>query len=142
MTKALTIELSTTEDMLLALIAKMSGGTGAPMLVIYKGVMPTNVNTALSGNASVATLLLSDPAAAANDNEITFSDFPKLDLSADSSGTATFYRIHQSDGVTPGLAVIQGTVGLTTDFDLRLNTTTFVAEGPVQIAELRWRLPG
>jgi hypothetical protein len=63
------------------------------------------------------------------------------DNSANASGTATWFRIFQSNGTT---AVIDGEVGATgsTTADLILNTTSIVATGPVSITSFQITAPG
>lgn len=104
--------------------AGSSGGT----IKIYTGTQPATGDTALSGNTLLGTLTFTDPAAPpATGGLLTFSAIAQ-DASADNSGTATFARIQDSNGVN----VFDCDVG-TSGAAINLNTTTITAGGPIQI---------
>lgn len=106
---------------------QIDGGSGAGVLRIYDGTRPS-----FGGSATtlLAELTLSDPCAgSASGGVLTFSSITQ-DSSANASGTATWFRIVQSDGTT---VVIDGSVG-TSGSDLNLVTTTITATQPVQIS--------
>jgi len=106
----------------------VDAGSGAGKVRIYSGTPPANVGTALSGNTLLAELTLTDPAAsAASGGVLTFSAIAD-DTSADATGTASFFRILDSDNN----AVVQGTVG-TSGADINFDSVSFVAGGLVEI---------
>jgi len=121
-------------------VDRVDAGAGAGTWVIYDGTIPTDADTALSGNTILATLTFSDPAyggavdaapgATATANAITD------DSSADATGTATFYR--KFDSV--GLIVEQGQVG-TSGQQLNLNTVSIVAAATVSITASTVTMP-
>ncbi len=83
-------------------VDSVDAGAGAGVLTIYDGTIPTNVDTALSSNTVLAVLPMSDPAfGAAVDsapNATATANAITTDFSADASGTASFFRIADSDG--------------------------------------------
>lgn len=113
--------------MLDALNARINLGAGAGMLRIYDGTRPA---TGGAATTLLAELTLSDPAApAAASGVLTLSSITQ-DASANASGTATWFRIVDSDGN----AVLDGSVTATGGGgDLQLVTTTIVATQPVQV---------
>jgi hypothetical protein len=106
-------------------------------LVIYSGTAPTNVDTALSGNTVLASLLMSNPAFGAasdqNPNARATANAISDDTSADATGTATFYRILDRNNVPR----IQGPVGATgSGNSLELVSTSIVAGVTVSVTSL------
>jgi hypothetical protein len=115
--------------------ALVDAGSGPGKIRIYSGTAPANADAALSGNTLLAELPLSDPSfPAASSGTLTLDVTPvPEDTSADATGTATFFRILDSDN-NP---VMQGTVSATGGGgDLQLNTTSIVAAGPVRVTSL------
>jgi hypothetical protein len=110
----LKIAANTKNAMLNAIAAAVDGGAGAGTIKIYSGTQPVTADTALSGNTLLATLTTADPAfSAAAAGSITLDADPDLSALAVATGTATFARVADSDGVT----VFDGTVGTSgTDF--------------------------
>ena len=93
-------------------------------LVIYSGTQPANADTALAGNTVLSTSTLSNPAFSnATGGSLTLP----ANVSASATGTATWFRIYQSNGTT---AVADGSVG-TSSADLIVSTTSFVSGGLV-----------
>lgn len=91
--------------------------------IIYSGTVPTNADTALSGNTVLATFTLSATAfGAASGGVITLAGTP-LTVAASASGTATFFRLFKSDGTT---CIAQGAVG-TSGQQMNLNTTSITS---------------
>lgn len=104
----------------------------SPLLRIYDGTPPADANTALSSNTLLATLTMSaTPFGAASGGTLTAASISN-DSSADATGTASFFRILQSDATT---VVLQGSVS-TSGADLNLNTTSIVSGGPVAVSSL------
>jgi hypothetical protein len=110
-------------------------------LRIYNGTVPTNVDTALSGNTQLAELTMNatsfpastDPGTTARltANAIT------SDSSADATGTASFWRLYKSDGTTQ---VLQGNAG-TSAAELILNTTSITLGSTVSVTSFTIDLP-
>lgn len=109
----------------------IDAGSGAGKIRIYDGTPPATVGTALAGNTLLAELILTDPSAgAAAAGVLTFSAIAD-DVSANASGTASFFRALDSDN-NP---VVQGTVG-TSGADINFDSVTFVLGGLVEITSL------
>ncbi len=122
-------------NMLDEITALVDSGAAAGKLRIYSGTPPANADAALSGNTLLAELPLSDPSfPAASSGQLTLDVTPvPEDASADATGTATFFRVLDSDNNV----VMQGTVSATGGGgDLQLNTTSIVAAGPVRVTSL------
>lgn len=108
---------------------------------IYSGTQPTDPDTGLSGNTLLAELALSNPAfptavdntgkATATANTIT------ADSSADATGTATWFRAVTSGNV----AVIDGSAGIGSSFDLNLNSDSITIGGNVSISGWTFTVP-
>lgn len=110
-----------TADALANAVTTRVGTSGK--VIIYNGTEPADANTALSGNTALATFTLSSTAfGSSSAGVITLSGTP-LTVAASNTGTATFFRMTQSDGTT---VVIQGTVG-TSGQQLNLNTTAITS---------------
>jgi hypothetical protein len=102
-------------------------------LRIYSGAQPATADTALSGNTLLAELRFnatSAPAAAAG--VLTFNAIAS-DVSADATGTATFFRAFKSDGTS---VVMDGTVGIVSGFDAIINATSIVAATQVDCSAM------
>lgn len=114
--------------MLDEITTKIDAGAGAGTVKIYDGSVPADESTALSGNTLLATLTCSDPSsAAASGGVLTLSSITD-DSSADATGTASFFRVQDSNSVV----VMQGSVG-TSGADMNFSTVSFVAGQPVSI---------
>jgi hypothetical protein len=96
---------------------------------IYSGTQPATADTALSGNTLLAELTFSATAFAAATAGSKTANAITQDSSADATGTASFYRCFQSNGVT---AVLDGSVG-TASSNLILNTVSIVTAAAVSI---------
>lgn len=122
-----------------ALLDSITASVGsAGLLRIYTGARPATPATALSGNTLLAELTLGSPLAPAASGGVLTLNAITQDSAADATGTATFFRIFQSNGTT---AVIDGDVA-TSGSDLNLNTTSIVTGGPVQITSFTITAPG
>ena len=100
----------------------------APILSIWSGSIPANCAAANTGTKLVSMTLPSDwMAAASAGSKAKLGTWE--DASADNSGTAVHFRIHNSGGTE---CVMQGTVGVGTG-DLRLDSTTITATQDVVI---------
>lgn len=122
-----------------AIVDAVDAGASNGNLVIYDGTVPTNVDTALSGNTVLATLPCSDPAFGAAADiapgaRATAAAITAANAVAD--GTATFFRFLDSDG-TPR---IQGTCG-TSGEALNLNTTSILTGVQVSVSSFTVTVP-
>lgn len=87
-----------------AVTARANSGT----LRIYAGTPPADANAALSGNTLLAQLTFGATAFGAASNGVATANAITQDSSNDATGTPTFFRVLESDGVT---VVWQGTAG-------------------------------
>lgn len=96
-------------------------------LRIYDGSQPANANTAITSQVLLAELRFNAAAfPAASSGSATAASITS-DSAADATGTATWFRVYESDGTT---VVFDGSVG-TSNADLILNTTSIVANAIV-----------
>ena len=91
---------------------------------IYSGAQPANANTAISGQTLLVTLTVSGSFGTDSNGTITLSTV--TNGTAVATGTASFFRITQSNNTT---VVMDGSVA-TSDADLVLNNTS-IATGQV-----------
>lgn len=122
---ALAYEAATLRDAMLDAITTRAGN-GA-LLRIYDGTRPATGGTATT---LLAQLTCGSPFAGAAVNGVLTANAITQDSSADATGTATWFRIVQSDGTT---FVLDGNVG-TSGSDLNLTTTSIVATQPVSVS--------
>ena len=113
-----------------AVTARANGGR----LRIYSGTAPADANAALSANTLLADLTMSPTAFGAAVNGVATANAITADSSADATGTATFFRVLESDLAT---VVYQGTVG-TSSAELNLSSVSIIANGPVSVTALTY----
>lgn len=123
-----------------AIVDKVDDGSGAGTLVIYDGTRPADPDTAVTSQNVLAELTFSDPAfgAAADDapgGKATASSIT-ADSSADATGTATWFRVFDSDDN----ALWDGDVG-TSGSDLNLSSTSITSGDTVSITSLTFEMP-
>jgi hypothetical protein len=106
-------------------------------LRFYSGTEPATPETALSGNTLLAQLTLGATAFAAASAGAIAANAIGQDVSADATGTATFWRMLASDGTTVHL---QGTVG-TSGADINVNSTAFQSGATVSCSAFTWTIP-
>lgn len=121
---AIAYEQATLRDAMLDAITTRAGN--AALLRIYSGSRPATGGTATT---LLAELTCGTPFAAAAVNGVLTLGAITQDASANATGTATWFRIVQSDGTT---FVLDGDVG-TSGSDLNLTTTSIVATQPVSV---------
>jgi hypothetical protein len=121
---ALAYEAATLRDAMLDAITTRAGN--AALLRIYDGSRPA---TGGSATTLLAELTCGTPFAAAAVNGVLTLGAITQDSSANATGTATWFRIVQSDGTT---FVLDGNVG-TSGSDLNLTTTSIVSGQPVSV---------
>jgi hypothetical protein len=125
----MTLAFATTarNAMLDALAARINAGAGPGLLRLYDGTRPASGGTATT---LLAELTLSDPVApAAASGVLTFSAVTS-DPSANAAGTATWFRILDSDGnfVVDGDVTASGGGG-----DITMLSTAVLLTQPVQL---------
>jgi hypothetical protein len=104
-------------------------GSGA-QIKIYTGTQPASVATAPTGTL-LGTLVISGTFGTATGGVLTFNTVTS-DTSADTGGTAGWFRIMKSDGTT---GVLDGNITTTGGGgDMTLNTTTITAGGTIAIS--------
>lgn len=121
---ALAYEAATLRDAMLDAITTRAGN--AALLRIYSGTRPSTGGTATT---LLAELTCDTPFAAAAVNGVLTLGAITQDSSANATGTATWFRIVQSDGTTH---VLDGDVG-TSGSDLNLTTVSIVSGQPVSV---------
>lgn len=118
----------------------INAGSGAGTIAIYSGSVPTDADTALGAQTLLAELTFSDPAfgSAADDTPggLLTADTITADSSADATGTASFFRLRDSDDNV----VCQGSVG-TSGEDLNFNTVSFVSGSEIDVTAFTILLP-
>jgi hypothetical protein len=113
-----------------AVCARANSGS----LRIYAGTPPASADAALSSNTLLANLALSATAFGAAASGVATAATITADSSADATGTATFFRVLESDGAT---VVFQGTVG-TSGAELNLSSVNIVITGNVSVSSLTY----
>lgn len=104
-------------------------GSGA-QIKIYTGTQPASVATAPTGTL-LGTLVVSGTFGTATGGVLTFATVTS-DTSADTGGTAGYFRVMKSDGTT---GVFDGNITTTGGGgDMTLNTTTITAGGTIAIS--------
>jgi len=98
-------------------------------LRIYSGTRPANVAAAITGTLLAELTTNATAFAAAATGGVLTANAITGDSSADATGTASHFRLFQSNGTT---AVMDGDVG-TSGSDLNLTTTSLVATQPVNV---------
>lgn len=106
-------------------------------LVILDGTQPDYPDDAITTQAALATLRYSNPAFGAAVNGVATATSIAPDISADASGTATWFRTYRSDGTTP---VFDGSVGVS-NATLVLSSVTISAGDQVDISSHTFQFP-
>lgn len=112
-----------------ALDARETATGTTPILTIRTGAQPANCAAANSGTVLATINLPSDWLAAASGGTKAIAGGPWTDASADATGTAAHFRIHDSGNTT---CHWQGSVGAGSG-DLQLVSVDLVATQPVSI---------
>ena len=123
-----------------AIVDLLDGGAGAATAKLYTGTQATDPDTAIGAQVLLGTLTFSDPAfgaaADANPGGRATASAITSDTSADATGTATWFRTADSNGV----AVMDGSVG-TSSADMILNTVSIVAGAEIAITSWTVTMP-
>lgn len=139
MANAFWITQAAAKAMMDNLVTTIDAGTQA-VINIYDGTAPASADAALSSNNLLAQLTCSTTsfgaATTANPSVITANAITS-DSSADSTGTASFFRILTQNA---GTVCTQGSVG-TASADLILNTTSITSGSTVSITSATISLP-
>lgn len=106
-------------------------------LRIYSGTRPATPDTALSGNTLLAELTFNATAFGAAADGVATANPIAADAAADATGTATFARCVESDGVTVVLDCEVGTSGA----NINLNTVAIVAGATVSVTAFTYTQP-
>src|SRR5512139_2014762 len=126
-------------SMLTAFNTATDAGTAA-VVNIYDGSAPADADAAESNNLlaqlTMSTTAFGSPADVTGSSRVTANAITS-DSSADSTGTATHFRILTQSG---GTVIAQGTVGTATS-DLILNTTSITSGSTVSITSATVTLP-
>ena len=131
------IATSVKNSMLTVLRDAIDAGTAGGMIKLYSGSMPNTPETNVTSQVLLGTLVCSAVCGTVANGVLTFNTITP-DAQADASGTATWARIADSDGV----AVIDCDVTVTTGTGaLKINTTTIIINGPISAASLTMALP-
>ena len=102
-------------------------------LRIYSGTAPATIDAALGAAVLLATLPLSATAFGAASSGVATAN-AITSATAAASGTASFFRVLESDGTT---GVYQGTVG-TSGAELNLSTVSILAGGTVSVSSMTY----
>lgn len=106
-----------------AITALINAGAAPGVVEIRSGTQPADADDADVGTL-LASVTLNDPAFGASSAGTATADIAPeiIDASADATGTATWFRVKDSNGVK----VLDGSCG-TSSADMILNTTSLVA---------------
>lgn len=116
-----------------AVVDLIDAGAGAGKLRIYDGSKPATADTAISSQVLLAELTFSDPAFGAASNGVATASSITADSSANASGTATWFRIVDSNNV----AIMDGTVG-TSGADLNLDSVSITIGQSVSVTSFTY----
>lgn len=108
----------------------LNAGAGGATIKIYAGTKPAGPDVAITTQTLLGTLTCSDPAGAVDSGTLTFGAIAQ-DTAADATGTATWARLADSDGVAAIDIDVTTTGG---GGFLQLNTTSIVIGGPILIS--------
>ena len=139
MANAFSITQAVAKAMMDTFDTQVDAGTAA-VINIYDGTPPANANAALSSNNLLAQLTCSTTAfgaATTADPSVVTANAITSDSSADSTGTASFFRILTQNA---GTVCAQGSVG-TSAADMILNTTAITSGSTVSITAATVSLP-
>jgi len=113
--------------------AAVDAGAGAGLFRIYDGAQPADPDVAIGGQTLLAELTMSDPAFAAATSGVLTANAITPDASANATGTATWFRVVDSDSN----GVLDGDIGTTgSGADLEFNSTSITAGLQVEVTAL------
>lgn len=106
-------------------------------LRIYDGSQPATPETAISGQNLLAELTMNATAFGAASGGVITANAITSDTDADATGTASWYRLFQSDGTT---VLWDGSVG-TSSADIVMNSVAIQIHAQVSVSILTYTLP-
>jgi hypothetical protein len=110
----------------------MAALANAGKLRIYTGAQPATADDGIGAATLLAELVFANPAFGAAVNGVATANAIASDTTADATGTATWFRVWKSDGVTP---IWDGSVGVAAA-DLVLNSVAIQAGARVDVTSL------
>lgn len=116
-----------------ALIAFLDAGTGPCEIDFYTGALPSQPTDAVTTQTLLGTVVCSEPVAGDSGGTVTFGAIAS-DAAADATGTATWARLRRG-GMSTGADMDVTSTATGTGF-LLVNTTSFVAGGPIVVSSL------
>lgn len=119
-----------------AMVDAITALANSGKLRIYSGTKPATADTALSGNTLLAELTMNATAFGAAVAGVATANAITGDSTADATGTATFFRLFQSNGTT---VLWDGEVG-TSGSDLNINSTAIQAGAAVSVSAFTFTL--
>lgn len=119
-----------------ALVDLADAGSGAATVKIYTGTQPAGPSTAVSTQTLLGTLTCSDPAFGSAAGGTATAGAITGDTSADATGTATWFRVQDSNG----LAIWDGSVG-TSAADMILDSVSIIAGGTINVSSWTVTMP-
>jgi hypothetical protein len=127
MAHAISLAATTANAIADAVAARCDGGT----ILVYSGAKPATADTA-TAETLLATCTFANPAFSGAVAGVATAHAITQDASADADGTAAWFRVLALGGAT----VFDGTVGVGTNFDCNVVSTTVVAGAAFPIASL------
>ena len=123
-----------------AIVDLIDGGSGPGLVRIYDGTQATDPDTAVGAQVLLAELTCSDPAfgaaADAAPGGRATANAVTSDASANATGTATWFRVVDSNGV----AIFDGSVG-TSSADMIINSVSISSGAAVAITSWTFTVP-
>lgn len=134
---ALRLPVTTRNAMIEIIRASADAGSGPATIDLYTGSQPANADAAATGTL-LCTFICSDPAFEVPVDGISqFDADPDLMATAVASGTAGWFRMKDSDGLT----VMDGNIGTGASNDLQVNSTSITNGNPVLITSGNFTIP-
>lgn len=116
-----------------------ASATGPCTIVFYTGAMPANgPSDAIGAQTKLGTTTCSNPLGTEANGVLTFAAITQ-DNAADATGTATWARLVDANGVARADMDVSDNAGTGL---LKANTVSFVAGGPIQVNSLTITLGG
>lgn len=121
MAHALRLATAVRTSMAQVIKTAMDFDAAAGTIKLYTGAQPVNPNTAIGAQVLLATFTLDVVSFAdAVSGSIALDATPPVNSTGVAAGDAAWFRA--ADGA--GAVVMDGTVGITSDFDIQINTVT------------------
>lgn len=114
------------------IISYHDAGSGPAIVEFYTGAIPATLGDALTDQVKLGTLTCSDPSATQTVGVISFATIAQ-DNAADATGTAAWVYIKDSTGAVVDAGDVTDLAG---NGFVKVNTTAFVAGGPIAMTSL------